>query len=124
MHKGATLRNSNQVLGLVVYTGRDTKLALNLSKYRFKMSSLEKNVNWILVGNLITMFSLAFICALFNLAFAERNIDDWYVFHDLRSTKELAFKAFLSFWLLYNRMIPLELMVIMEIAKFISTMFI
>ena len=30
LHKGATLKDSDRVLGLVVYTGSETKVALNL----------------------------------------------------------------------------------------------
>ena len=38
--RGATIRNSKNVIALVVYTGGDTKQVLNQGQYRFKISSL------------------------------------------------------------------------------------
>ena len=75
LHKGATLRNSDRVLGLVVYTGVETKLALNLSKYRFKMSQLEKDTNWTIFGNLVIMLTFSLILAFCNYGWAVNHQD-------------------------------------------------
>ena len=124
LHKGASLRNSGWILGLVVYTGVETKLSLNLRKYRYKMSELEKNTNWALLFNLILMISMSLVLALFNYDFSERHIGHTYLFEGLKSTTELAIASFFSFWLIFNRLIPLELLFSMEMAKFMSTYFI
>ena len=120
MHKGATLRNSDRVLGLVVYTGVDTKLALNLSKYRFKMSQLEKNTNLTIGGNLVIMLTFSVVLAFCNYFFASSHLNHTYMLDDVNPTT-LSLHSFFSFWLILNALIPLELPVCMEIAKFVVT---
>lgn len=36
LHRGAVLKNSDRILAMVIYTGNQTKLAMNLTKYRYK----------------------------------------------------------------------------------------
>ena len=36
LHRGAVLKNSDRVLAMVVQTGTQTKLSMNLTKYRIK----------------------------------------------------------------------------------------
>ena len=41
LHRGTTLRNTEYVYGLVMYTGHQTKFMLNISSPRHKTSKLE-----------------------------------------------------------------------------------
>ena len=41
LHRGSYIENSGHVIAMVVYTGVDSKLILNLGKYVYKMSSFE-----------------------------------------------------------------------------------
>lgn len=43
--RGSTLRNSNWVAGMIVYTGRLTKLSLNTNISKFKFSGIETSLN-------------------------------------------------------------------------------
>ncbi len=43
--RGCTLKNTKWVLGLVVFTGHETKIMLNSQGARYKKSSLEKDMN-------------------------------------------------------------------------------
>ena len=38
--RGSTVKNSEDVYAIVMYTGKDTKLSLNEGKYNFKISDL------------------------------------------------------------------------------------
>lgn len=51
---------------MVVYTGTDSKLIMNLGQYVFKMSSFEKILNRIMVINLL----LAIVIAIFTAIYA------------------------------------------------------
>ena len=116
------MKNSDRVLGLVVYTGVETKLALNLSKYRFKMSTLEKETNYAIAGNVIIMILMCIIMAFFNYRWASINKTHVYIFgENYDSEGTLALASFFSFWLILNQFIPLELPLAMEIGKFVST---
>ena len=53
--RGSIVKNSWDVLAVVVYTGRDTKLMLNQGRYEFKISRLMYQLNVILSINLILM---------------------------------------------------------------------
>ena len=48
---------------MVVYTGVQSKLILNLGKYVYKMSSFEKILNTIMVINLLLAITIALITA-------------------------------------------------------------
>jgi len=41
LHRGAFIKNSGKVLALVIHTGTDTKLIMNLGQYNYKVSSAE-----------------------------------------------------------------------------------
>lgn len=43
--RGSSLKNTEWVLGLVVYSGHQTKIMMNSANSRFKMSTIEKGTN-------------------------------------------------------------------------------
>ena len=63
LHRGSFIENSGHVIAMVVYTGTDTKLILNLGQYIFKMSSFEKILNYIYIINLCMALLIGFITA-------------------------------------------------------------
>ena len=56
--RGSTLRNTEKVYGVVVFTGHDTKVMRNLPQAKFKFSTLEKVTNQAIV--IVMAFSVAF----------------------------------------------------------------
>jgi magnesium-transporting ATPase (P-type) len=46
LFKGSKLRNTEWVLGIVLYTGIDTKIQQNGTSVRNKISILEKKISW------------------------------------------------------------------------------
>jgi len=62
--KGSNLRNTEWVMGIVVYTGKDTKLMLNSQKSRTKQSYVEKKLNVIIF---MILGLQIFICLCLNL---------------------------------------------------------
>ena len=77
-----------------------------------------------LVLNVILMLSMASSLAFANYAFTDRNYEKYdYLFERGPSAGELAFSAFFSFYLILNSFIPLELPIIIEISKFLTTYF-
>ena len=61
--RGSNLANTNWVIGVVVYTGLDSKLMLNYGHSRFKQSRVEKVVNMICIYLVITQSILCLIMA-------------------------------------------------------------
>jgi magnesium-transporting ATPase (P-type) len=59
--RGAMIKNSSEVTAMIVYTGTETKLAMNEGKYRSKISSFAKLLNIILAINIAIMFTMAIL---------------------------------------------------------------
>ena len=45
LKRGSSLRNTEWVIGMVVYAGQETKVMRNSSNAKFKMSTIEKTTN-------------------------------------------------------------------------------
>ena len=61
LHRGSTLKNSNFVDALVIYTGIHTKIVMNQGKYEFKQSQVDKAINLMTIWNMFVIFFLALI---------------------------------------------------------------
>ena len=125
LHRGAVLRNSGCVYAIVIATGVQTKIIKNQGTYKVKQSRLERMTNIFLLINLAFMLSMALSLTIANYYFNLRNYDAYfYIFEKSEFTEgELAFRAFFSFYLILNAYIPLDLIIVIEIAKLISTPF-
>ena len=74
--KGTTLRNTKWVVGLVVYTGKETRLMMNSQKSRVKQSDIEIMMNkftFYIVGGLLVMTLVVSILGAFWHANASEN---------------------------------------------------
>jgi len=110
---------------MVVHTGVETKIILNLGKYKMKMSTLEVNINKIMLINLAILIIGSAISAGIAAGFLASSMEDYqYIFEDSPTAGNLTFKSFWSFFLILNCLIPLNLITTMEISKLIQTYFI
>ncbi|KAI9251699.1 hypothetical protein EDC94DRAFT_621844 [Helicostylum pulchrum] len=123
--RGAQLRNTSWIYGLVVFTGHETKLMLNSSKKPTKLSNVTRITNrniLYLFGMLVTM---SVLCSCGNLAMSKSNGDkrDYIMISATELGKEFGFNI-LTFMILFNSFIPISLMVAMEIVKYIQAIMI
>ncbi|NWS39050.1 AT8A2 ATPase, partial [Probosciger aterrimus] len=122
--RGAQLRNTQWVLGIVVYTGHDTKLMQNSTKAPLKRSNVEKVTNM----QILVLFCILLVMALVSSVGAllwNRTHGEvvWY----LGSNKTLSVNFgynLLTFIILYNNLIPISLLVTLEVVKFTQALFI
>merc|ERR1711991_750781 len=63
--RGAKLRNTRYVYGVVVYAGSDTKLYKNLRLSNSKFSHLERRLNRIVLIVFVFNMALLVVCAIF-----------------------------------------------------------
>ena len=61
MLRGMKLRNTREVIGVVLYTGNETKLMMNNAKPVYKMSQIM----WLMNNHLIMIFIIDFALAMF-----------------------------------------------------------
>ncbi|KAG2207432.1 hypothetical protein INT46_001018 [Mucor plumbeus] len=118
--RGAQLRNTQWIYGIVVFTGHETKLMLNSSKKPTKVSNVTRITNrnimylfWILVGMSIAG---AIGGVLFTMYKGEQA--DYLPIHTWSRGQEFGYDI-LTFLILFNSFIPISLMVTMEVVKFI-----
>jgi phospholipid-transporting ATPase len=132
MLRGATLRNTKWILGVVVYTGEETKLALNSSKNRGKLSNMEKVVNRLLYTVFAVMFVMVTVTDIGMLIWRAENFGSnvegwWYLFPDGQD-EGYDLPIWLAQWftiaILYTNFVPLSMYVTMEFINFWHAKFI
>ena len=109
------------IMGVVVYTGKETKLMKNQKESELKTSQLERNTN----RQIFRIFFLELIiCAV--LAFALGVLtsdfnDHWYLApDDLLSPLWTGLNGFFTFIILLNNLVPISLYVTIEVVKMIQ----
>uniref|UniRef100_A0A3Q1HH71 Phospholipid-transporting ATPase n=1 Tax=Anabas testudineus TaxID=64144 RepID=A0A3Q1HH71_ANATE len=128
--RGATLKNTEYIYAVAIYTGMETKMALNYQSKCQKRSAVEKSMNAYLVVYLCILISKAVINTALKYAWqADTNRDEpWY---NQRTETERqrhvvirAFTDFLAFMVLFNYIIPVSMYVTVEMQKFLGSYFI
>ena len=123
--KGSMLKNTNWILGIVVYTGKSNKIILNSKKSRLKVSKNEKKLNLYLA---FVFFLLIFLCleCSFTHLMKYKRFYKYYrevILISDYTTKESVI-IFFTYFLLLNTFIPISLIVTIEIVKMIQGIFI
>uniref|UniRef100_A0A8C3D4J0 Phospholipid-transporting ATPase n=2 Tax=Cairina moschata TaxID=8855 RepID=A0A8C3D4J0_CAIMO len=122
--RGAQLRNTQWVLGIVVYTGHDTKLMQNSTKAPLKRSNVEKVTN----VQILVLFCILLVMALVSSVGAllwNRTHGEvvWYLGSNRMLSVNFGYNL-LTFIILYNNLIPISLLVTLEVVKFTQALFI
>lgn len=124
--RGSVLRNTNWVIGLVAYTGMDTKILLNAGKTPHKKSRIERKMN----GQVLIIFGiLVLLCLGVTIAhmFFDRSWQSmdvpWYN-SDYVAGPVYGLITFWSAMILFQNLIPISLYVTIEIAKILQAFFI
>ncbi|XP_045923013.1 phospholipid-transporting ATPase IB isoform X2 [Micropterus dolomieu] len=123
--RGAQLRNTQWVVGIVVYTGHDSKLMQNSTKAPLKRSNVERVTNMqilVLFGILLVMALVSSVgAAIWNKEHTEDAC--WYLSRAGDISTNFAYNL-LTFIILYNNLIPISLLVTLEVVKFTQALFI
>ncbi|EGR27708.1 phospholipid-translocating p-type flippase family protein, putative [Ichthyophthirius multifiliis] len=115
--RGAFLRNTDYILGVVVYTGKDTKIMRNSELPKNKISDMEKTMNTYILGILIFQLISSFFTAILSY-FSNCNYMDDQLYLNFTSSYVLdCLLKFFTYFLLYNTMIPISLIVSLEMVK-------
>uniref|UniRef100_A0A665WIY7 Phospholipid-transporting ATPase n=1 Tax=Echeneis naucrates TaxID=173247 RepID=A0A665WIY7_ECHNA len=118
--RGAQLRNTQWVHGVVVYTGHDTKLMQNSTRPPLKLSNVERITNFQILVLFGCLLAISLVCSIGQTIWKyQYGNDAWYM--DLNSNFGL---NFLTFIILFNNLIPISLLVTLEVIKFIQAFFI
>ncbi|KAK4481860.1 hypothetical protein RD792_012771 [Penstemon davidsonii] len=128
--RGCSLRNTEYIVGTVIFTGHETKVMMNSMKIPSKRSSLEKKLDKLILALFSILFCMCFLGAIGSGVFI--NPRYYYLRFD-QSEKQfdpnnrfvVAVLTFFTLITLYSPIIPISLYVSVEMIKFIqSTQFI
>ncbi|VTJ78726.1 Hypothetical predicted protein [Marmota monax] len=128
--KGATLKNTKKIYGVAVYTGMETKMALNYQGKSQKRSAVEKSINAFLMVYLFILLTKAAVCTTLKYVWQSTPYNDepWYNQKTQKERETLKvlkmFTDFLSFMVLFNFIIPVSMYVTVEMQKFLGSFFI
>ncbi|XP_053284418.1 phospholipid-transporting ATPase IA isoform X4 [Pleuronectes platessa] len=122
--RGAQLRNTQWIHGVVVYTGHDTKLMQNSTRPPLKLSNVERITNFQILVLFGWLLAISLICSIGQTIWKyQYGNDAWYM--DLNYGGAANFGLnFLTFIILFNNLIPISLLVTLEVIKFIQAFFI
>ncbi|XP_023214433.1 probable phospholipid-transporting ATPase IA [Centruroides sculpturatus] len=122
--RGARLRNTNWIFGVVIYTGHETKLMMNSMSAPLKRSTVDKITNNQILMLFLLLIVLCLVSAIASEIWTkEHSTTDWYLGMDELSTTNFGY-TFLTFIILYNNLIPISLQVTLEVVRFAQAIFI
>ncbi|KAF9393060.1 hypothetical protein CPB97_004085 [Podila verticillata] len=126
--RGCVLRNTNHVIGMVLFSGTDTKIMLNSGDTPSKRSRIEKDLNFHIVMNFVILFALSIGSAIANgVIFGDVDNNSGTQFEFGADAATPFMSAFIAFWsclILYQSIVPISLYISIEIVKTAQAYFI
>ena len=115
VYRGSVLRNTQEAIGIVVYSGEECKIRMNATKNpRIKAPALQTIVNRVVIVIVSFVVALAiFNTVAYQIWAKTTEKRAWY----LTDARVAFFPILTSFIILFNTMVPLSLYVSLEIIK-------
>lgn len=120
--RGATLRNTPWVHGVVVFTGHETKLMRNATAAPIKRTKVEKKLNNLVLLLVLLLLILSIISTVGDLV--QRRVEkDALIYLELEDVTDAdtvvrtIFKDLVTYWVLFSSLVPISLFVTLELVK-------
>lgn len=122
--RGARLKSTKWVYGVVIYTGIDTKIMKNSEDSRFKQSEMEFQTNLFIMAIFYLQTLVCVASGIMNFIWNHANEDNHEYLDLIYKAKLRAVLSFFTYFLLNNTMIPISLIVSLEFIKVFQAYFI
>lgn len=125
--RGCQLRNTEWVLGVVVFTGEETKIMINSGITPSKRARISKELNWNVIYNFIVLFVLCLISGIVLGVTWARDDTSHAVFEYGSYGGNPATDGVISFWagvILFQNLVPISLYITLEIIRTLQALFI
>lgn len=130
--RGSSLKNTKWIIGIVVYTGRQTKLVMNSRGAPFKISGIEKTMNNILLVVLGALFFISLVSLISYIIWTNENYSQLdYLCYNFENSVNTIYRTecdssgdysywgyFFTFFILYSNFLPISLYVTVEICNY------
>ena len=117
--RGATLRNTPWIHGIVVFTGHESKLMRNATATPIKRTAVERRLNvqiLVLMGILIALSIVSSVGNVIVLSTEKSKLA--YLFYGNTPAASQFFQDILTYWILYSNLVPISLFVTIDFVKF------
>lgn len=125
--RGCKIRNTKWVIGIVVYSGEDTKIMKNSGVTPTKRSRLTRELNIYVVLNFFSVFILSFVTGVVNGCSFRTDQSSKKLFEFGSIGGSPAVNGIITFWaavILLQNLIPISLYITIEIVKSCQAFFI
>lgn len=115
--RGAVVKNTDSILGAVVYVGNETKIMKNMVKASLKFSTLEGRLNVLVVAIFVfNVITLALSSILSGFWQDQHGIYAWYIDWNETGAQVGLFHS-ATYFVLWTYLIPISLFVSIEIVR-------
>lgn len=117
--RGATLRNTSWIFGIVIFTGHETKLMRNATATPIKRTAVERIINLQIAALFGVLIILSLISSIGNVIMSTAGSKKLsYLYLGGTNKVGLFFKDLLTFWILFSNLVPISLFVTVELIKY------
>lgn len=120
--RGCTLKNTKWIIGILVYTGIESKLMQNSKATPHKRSTVERKTNKYLMIVFALLFFVAILSTVLSIIIAYKDTDriEFFSAQDSRYSS----LNIISYLILYNGLVPISLYVTIDLVRVIQAKFI
>lgn len=123
--RGATLRNTPWIHGVVVFTGHETKLMRNATATPIKRTDVERMLNKQILMLVFILLVLSAISTVGDIIIqSTRRSQLTYLDLDGFNAAKQFFLDIFTYWVLYSNLVPISLFVTIELVKYYQALLI
>ncbi|KAK0112883.1 hypothetical protein ONS95_014604 [Cadophora gregata] len=125
--RGCNLRNTDWVLGVVVFTGFDTKIMINSGITPSKRSRISRELNWNVIYNFVILLLMCLASGLYQGIYWGQGGNSIQFFEYGSIGGKPSLDGFITFWaaiILFQNLVPISLYISLEIIKTCQAFFI
>ena len=121
--RGATLRNTPWIHGVVVFTGHETKLMRNATAAPIKRTKVERQLNMLVLVLVGILLVLSIICTIGDLVIRKVR-EGSFTYLALTATGDAGqvlstfARDMVTYWVLFSSLVPISLFVTIEVVKY------
>ncbi|AEO65121.1 uncharacterized protein THITE_2153879 [Thermothielavioides terrestris NRRL 8126] len=125
--RGCNLRNTEWALGVVVFTGHDTKIMMNAGITPSKRPRIARELNFNVICNFVVLFAMCLMAAIANgVAWGKPDSSmAWFEHGAMNGSPGLT--GFITFWaavIVFQNLVPISLYISLEILRTLQAFFI
>ncbi|KAH9822366.1 putative aminophospholipid translocase [Melampsora americana] len=124
--RGCTLRNTQWVMGLVVFTGKDTKIMLNQGDTPSKKAKISDETNYAVIINFVILVALCATNAIGDGIYSGNTSTSAYYYEQNSSVSSIAtLDALVTFGaalILFQSIVPISLVITLEFVRTIQAL--